>query len=172
MRVVQLFAEQDVLSLHRTLLDVMESDKTDEVTTCTKGEVSIVRTKMRESVKGKTVHGDRDESREHGALIKHEPMGIMVIGHWRLNSSETSPIDSFLYTLKSVKEVSLSVCGQTKDKTNGVKGMYMGSMKTIENDKGHPGIGSNQIPTIQSLSKTPSIKTPIPIKLDTYWNVR
>jgi hypothetical protein len=36
MRVIQPFTEQDIMSLHRTLLDAMEGSMTDEATTSTK----------------------------------------------------------------------------------------------------------------------------------------
>jgi hypothetical protein len=148
MRVVQLFTEQDVMSLHRTLLDTMESGTTDKATTSTKEEVSVVRRETGEGVKGEAVHSNRDRIGEHRTLVESEPMGIVVIGHWRLHYPETSSINTFLYTLESVKEVSLPAHGQTKDRTNGVEGTNVGLMKTIGDDTGCPGIGSSQIPTI------------------------
>jgi hypothetical protein len=94
MRVIQPFTEQDVMSLHRTLLNVMEGGMTDEAMTSTEDEVSVVRREMGESIKGEAVHSNRDGIGEHGALIESKPMGIVVIGHWRLNYPETSFIPS------------------------------------------------------------------------------
>jgi hypothetical protein len=59
-----------------------------------------------------------------------------------------------LHTLESVREVSLPIEGQTKERTNGVGGTNMGSTNTIEDDMGHPGIDSNQMPTIRSLQNS------------------
>jgi hypothetical protein len=85
MRVIQPFTEQDVMSHHRTLLDAMEGGTTDEATTSTEEEVSVVRRETGESIKGEAVHSNRDGIGEHGALIESKPMGIVVIEHWRPN---------------------------------------------------------------------------------------
>jgi hypothetical protein len=47
MRIIQLFAEQDVVSLHRTLLDTMNSVATREATTRGEEQIGIVRGKTR-----------------------------------------------------------------------------------------------------------------------------
>jgi hypothetical protein len=111
MRVIQSLTEQDVMFLHRTLLDAMESGTTDEAMTSTEEEVSVVRRETRESIKSEAVHGNGDRIGEHRTLIESEPMGIVVIRHWRLNYPETPSIDPVLYTLESVKGVSLPECG-------------------------------------------------------------
>jgi hypothetical protein len=60
MRVVQPFTEQDVMSLHRTLLYAMEGSTADEATTSTKEEISVVRRETGEGVKSEAVHSNRD----------------------------------------------------------------------------------------------------------------
>jgi hypothetical protein len=47
--------------------------------------------------------------------------------------------------------LTLRIKGQTKEGTNGTGETNVGSMNTIEDDMGRPGINSNQMPTIQSL---------------------
>jgi hypothetical protein len=73
-------------------------------------------------------------------------MDVVIVGHDLLNYH--SLIDLLFYTRKSVREVSLMIKGQTKEGTNGDVGMNMGSMNTIEDDMGRPGIDSNQMLTI------------------------
>jgi hypothetical protein len=46
MRVIQPFTEQDMMSLHRTLLDAMEGSMTNESMTSTEEEVSIISREM------------------------------------------------------------------------------------------------------------------------------
>jgi hypothetical protein len=81
-------------------------------------------------------------------FIEGEPVGVMIIGHGLLNYPNHSSINPFFYTLESVREESLPIEGQTENGTNGVKGTNMGSTNTIEDHMGHPGIDSNQMPTI------------------------
>jgi hypothetical protein len=81
-------------------------------------------------------------------LIKGEPVCVMIVRHGLLNYPNHSSIDPFFYTLESIREVSLSIEGQTKDGTNGVEGINMGSTNTIEDNMGCPGIDSNQMPMI------------------------
>jgi hypothetical protein len=59
----------------------MKGGMTDEATTSTKEEVSIVRQEMRKDVKGEAVHSNRDRIRKHGTLVESKPMGIVVIRH-------------------------------------------------------------------------------------------
>jgi hypothetical protein len=65
MRVIQPLTEQNVMSLHRTLLDVMKGCTIDEETTSIEEEVSIVRRETGEGVKGEAVHSNRDGIGEH-----------------------------------------------------------------------------------------------------------
>jgi hypothetical protein len=73
------------MSFYKTLLNTMESSAAHKTTTHAEGKVSIIQTKLGEGVEGETVNSDRDRSREHGTLIESEPVGMVVIGHWRLN---------------------------------------------------------------------------------------
>jgi hypothetical protein len=59
-----------------------------------------------------------------------------------------------LYTRDSVKDVSLTKYHQTKERMNGVEEMDVALTNTIGEDAECPGIGSSQIPTIRSLSKS------------------
>jgi hypothetical protein len=92
MRVVQSFTEQDMMSFHRTLLDTMKSGTTYKATTSAEEKISVVRRKMRECVEGETVYSNGDRIGEHRTLVESIPMGIVVIGHWRLNYLETPPL--------------------------------------------------------------------------------
>jgi hypothetical protein len=70
---------------------------------------------MRKSIKGKTVNSNRDRSGEYGALVESNPMGMMVIGHWRPRNPS---LYTFLYTCDLVKDESLSTHHQTKERTS------------------------------------------------------
>jgi hypothetical protein len=67
-------------------------------------------------------------------------MGVMIVGHSLLNYPNHSSIDPFFYTLKSIREVSLPLEGQTKDGMNRVEGTNMGSTNTIEDDMECPNV--------------------------------
>jgi hypothetical protein len=75
----------------------------------------------------------------------------MIVGHGLLNYPNHSSVDLLFYTHESVKEVSLTIKGQTKKRTNRAVGMNMGSTNTIGDNMGCPGIDSSQMPTIRSL---------------------
>jgi hypothetical protein len=87
----------------------------------------------------------------------------MEVGH-DLLTTQIPSTNPFLYTTRSVKDVSLLITYQTKDKTNGEAGTNVGLAKTIGDDMGCLGISSNKIPTIRSLRNIIHA-TPIPIKL-------
>jgi hypothetical protein len=72
----------------------------------------------------------------------------MIVGHGLLNYPNHSSVDLLFYTRESVKEVSLTIKGQTKERTNRVVGMTVGSTNTIGDDMGRPRIDSSQMPTI------------------------
>jgi hypothetical protein len=83
----------------------------------------------------------------------------MIVGHGLLNYPNHSSIDLLFYTRESIREVSLTIKGQTKEETNRAGGMNVGLMNTIEDNIGCPGIYSNQMPTIQSLHNSIHNKT-------------
>jgi hypothetical protein len=145
-----MLSEQDVVTSYWALLYKMNGVATRETTTSTEEQVGIVRGEARQSIKGETINGYGNRSQEGGASLEGIPVGVMVVGHGLLNYSNPFRLP-FLYTLKSVKEVSLPTLSQTKDKTDGVIGTNMGLAKTTGDDMGCPGIGSSQMPTIRSL---------------------
>jgi hypothetical protein len=153
MRIIQPLKKQDVMPLHRALLDTMKGSMTDEATTSTEEEVSVIRRETRKGVKGEAIYSDGNGIGEHGTLVESEPMGIVVIRYQRLNYPETSSINPFLYTLESVKDVSLPEDSQTKDRTNRVERKNMGLAHTIVEGAGCSGIDPSQIPMICSLPK-------------------
>jgi hypothetical protein len=85
MRVVQQLTEQDVMSFHRTLLDMMKSGMAHEAMTSAEEKIGVIRRKTRESIEDETVHSNGVRGGEHRTIIESEPVGIMVIRHWRLN---------------------------------------------------------------------------------------
>jgi hypothetical protein len=85
MRIIQPFTKQDMISLHRTLLDTMKSGMTYKATTSAEEKIGVIRRGMGESIKGKTVYGNGNGSGEYRTLIESEPISIVAIRHWRLN---------------------------------------------------------------------------------------
>jgi hypothetical protein len=136
-----------------TLLNMMKSHVTYKAMTSTEEEFGIVRREMRKSTKGETVNSYGDRSGEYRTLVESNPMGIMVIGHWKLWNPSIYP---FLYTCDSVTDESLSTHHQTKERTNGVKktNVNVGLTNTIGEGGEHPGISSSQILIIHSLLKS------------------
>jgi hypothetical protein len=135
----------------RTLLNTMNSCVTYEATTSTEEEVGIIGRETRKSIKSETVDSHGDRSREYRALVESNPVGMMVIRHWKLWNPSLFP---FLYTCDSVTDEYLLTHHQTKERTNGIKKMNMGLKNTIGEGAEHPGISLSQIQIIRSLSKS------------------
>jgi hypothetical protein len=74
-----------MMSFYQTLFNMMNSGATHKATTHAEENVSIVWRKPGEGVEGETLDGNGNRSREHRTLIESEPVGMVVIGHWKLN---------------------------------------------------------------------------------------
>jgi hypothetical protein len=79
MGIIQVFAEQEMMTENGTLLGAMSGSATYKATTCAEEEVSIVVQQTGESIKSKAVDGQGYGSREDRLFIKRNPMGVMVI---------------------------------------------------------------------------------------------
>jgi hypothetical protein len=79
MGIVQLFTEQNVRSLHRTLLDLVKSGMAHEAMTHAEEQVGVVGRQTGQGIKCVAINGDRDRSREDGTLVEGEPVGMMII---------------------------------------------------------------------------------------------
>jgi hypothetical protein len=86
----------------------MSSEVADKATTRTKEEVGIFVRQAGQSVERKTIHRHVDGGREERSFIEMNPMDIVVIRHDLLNYPTPSS-DPLLYTLGSVKDVSLPI---------------------------------------------------------------
>jgi hypothetical protein len=148
MRIIQqTLAEQDMITVLRTGFCAMGGKMTDKTTTSDKEEVHIIVRQMRKGIKGITVNGHEDRSREVGIFIEFDPVGVMIIRHGTLNYLHT--FHPTLYMTSSVTDVSLS---RSKDNgTNRRRIMNVGLTKIIGDGMERPGIGSSEVLTICSL---------------------
>jgi hypothetical protein len=97
MRVVQPFSKQHTKPTLRANLSTVKSEVTDEATTRTKEEVSILIGQTGQSVERETIHGHINRGREERSFIKVDPMDVVVIRHDLLNYPNTLQQPSPLY---------------------------------------------------------------------------
>jgi hypothetical protein len=62
----------------------------DETTICREEQIGVRARQTRQRVKGDTIHGHKDRSREARARIEFNPMDIVVTGHHLLLYSSSS----------------------------------------------------------------------------------
>jgi hypothetical protein len=94
-----------------------------------------------------TVNGHKDRSRKVGTFVEFDPVGVMMTRHGTLNYFYT--FHPTLDMIGSVTDVSLS---RSKDnRANRRRMLDVGLTKILEDDAGHPGIGSSKTLTICSL---------------------
>jgi hypothetical protein len=141
--------------MFRTNLIMMSSKVADKATTRTKEEVGIFIGQTGQSIECETIHRHIDGGREERSFIEMNPVNVVVIGHKLLNYPIPSS-DLLLYTLGSVKEVSLPSDMKVRQRMGRreLEGMNMGSANTIKGEMGRPGIDSNQTLTIRLLHKS------------------
>jgi hypothetical protein len=84
----------------------MSSEMADEATTRTEEKVGIFVGQTGQSIKGEAINGHIDRGQEERSFIKVDPVDVVVIRHDLLNYPIPSS-NPLLYTLRSVKEVSL-----------------------------------------------------------------
>jgi hypothetical protein len=108
MRIIQSFTKQDVVSFYRTLLNAMKSSTANKATSSTEEQIGVIWQKTRKSIECKAINHNIDGIRENGAFIERDPVGVMEVRH-DLLTTQIPSTDPFLYTLKSVKEVSLLI---------------------------------------------------------------
>jgi hypothetical protein len=78
----------------------------NEAMTSAEEEVGIFIRQMGQGVERKAVHRHIDGGRKERVFIEPNPVDVVVIGHVLLNYPTPSS-DPLLYTLRSVREVSL-----------------------------------------------------------------
>jgi hypothetical protein len=97
-----------MVSLHRTLLDMMKSGTADEAMPSTEEQIGIIGRETRESIKHKAINHNIDGIGEDRVFIERDPVGVMEVGH-DLLTTQIPSTDPFLYTTGSVKDVSLPI---------------------------------------------------------------
>jgi hypothetical protein len=79
MGIIQTFTEQDVRSLHGTLLYMVESSMADETMASAEGEVGVVRRETRKSIEHMAIDGYRYRCRKHGTFLEGKLVGIVIV---------------------------------------------------------------------------------------------
>jgi hypothetical protein len=97
MGIIQMFTKQDMMPLHRALLDAMESSAAYKASTHTEEQIGVVQGESRQSIKSEVVNSNQYWSREDGALIESKPVGVMVVRYGLLNYPNPSQPSDSLY---------------------------------------------------------------------------
>jgi hypothetical protein len=58
MGIIQTFTKQDMMPLHRALLNMMESSAAYKVLTCTEEQIGVVQGELRQSIKSETANSN------------------------------------------------------------------------------------------------------------------
>jgi hypothetical protein len=85
MGIIQSLTKQDVVSFHRTLLNAVKSSTADKAMPSTEEQVCVIQQKMRKGIKHKAIYGDMGRSGKDRTFIKHNPVGVMEVGHGLLS---------------------------------------------------------------------------------------
>jgi hypothetical protein len=96
------------MSLYWTLFYAMESCMTNEAASSTEEQIGIVRRKTRQSVERETVNRNKNGVREDRVFVERDPVVVMEVRH-DLLTTQIPAINPSLYTLDSVKDVSLPI---------------------------------------------------------------
>jgi hypothetical protein len=106
MRIIhQTLTEQNAIAALRTDFGMMSGIVTDEAMTCNKEQIRVVLRQSGKGVKGDTINGHEDQSRETRLVIELNPVGVVIVKHDSLNYFHAP--QRLLYTTGSVTEESL-----------------------------------------------------------------